>query len=58
MITTHVLDTAAGVRRRNVRRARVSQGSEWIRVASGHTDSQGRLLKLTDGMEIGPACAD
>ena len=55
MITTHVLDTAAGKPASGMSVVlAVQKGSEWVRVASGHTDPQGRLTKLTDGLEIAP----
>jgi 5-hydroxyisourate hydrolase len=55
MITTHVLDTAAGKPAVGMSVVLAfHKGSEWIRLAAGHTDTQGRLAKLTDGMEIGP----
>lgn len=55
MITTHVLDTAAGKPASGVSVVlAVHKGSDWVRVASGHTDREGRLTKLTDGLEIGP----
>jgi 5-hydroxyisourate hydrolase len=55
MITTHVLDTAAGKPATGMSVVLAThRGSEWLRVASGHTDAHGRLTTLTEGMEIGP----
>ena len=55
MITTHVLDTAAGKPAVGMSVVlAIHKGSEWVRVASGHTDNQGRLTKWTDDMAIGP----
>jgi 5-hydroxyisourate hydrolase len=55
MITTHVLDTAAGKPAAGMSVVlAIHKGSEWIRMASGHTDTQGRVTKLTEGLEIGP----
>jgi 5-hydroxyisourate hydrolase len=55
MITTHVLDTAAGKPAVGMSVVLAfHKGSEWIRVASGHTDNHGRLTRWTDDMEIGP----
>ncbi len=51
MITTHVLDTAAGKPAVGMSVVlAIHKGSEWVRVASGHTDNQGRLTTLTDDM--------
>ena len=53
-ITTHVLDTAAGTPAIGMMVALdVHQGSEWIRLADGHTDNHGRLMSLTDNIAIG-----
>jgi 5-hydroxyisourate hydrolase len=46
MITTHVLDTAAGKPASDISVVlSVHREGSWIRVASGHTDAQGRLTK-------------
>lgn len=46
MITTHVLDTAAGKPASGMSVVlSVHREGNWIRVASGHTDAQGRLTK-------------
>jgi 5-hydroxyisourate hydrolase len=55
MITTHVLDTAAGKPAVGLSVVLyVNKGSEWVRVAAGRTDQQGRLTELTDGVETLP----
>src|SRR5262249_19508347 len=55
MITTHVLDTAAGQPAEGMSVVlEVHKGSDWVRVSAGHTDQQGRLTKLTDGLDIAP----
>jgi 5-hydroxyisourate hydrolase len=55
MITTHVLDTAAGKPASGMSVVlSVHREGNWLRVASGHTDGQGRLTKWTDGIEIEP----
>jgi 5-hydroxyisourate hydrolase len=55
MITTHVLDTAAGKPAVGMSVVlALHQGSEWVRVASGHTDTQGRVTTLTEEIEILP----
>ena len=55
MITTHVLDTAAGKPAVGISVVlSINRGSEWVRVAAGHTDQQGRLTRLTDGVEMLP----
>ena len=55
MITTHVLDTAAGTPAAGLSVVlAVHKGSEWVHVASGHTDSQGRLTALGDDAMNGP----
>jgi 5-hydroxyisourate hydrolase len=49
-ITTHVLDTAQGKPAAAVAIAlEVQEGSKWIKVAEGTTDSDGRLRTLTEG---------
>lgn len=49
MITTHVLDTALGKPGKNIPVTLYEQnGSEWREVASGTTDSDGRLKTLTE----------
>jgi len=55
MITTHVLDTAAG--RPAVGMSvvlAVHKGSDWVRIAAGHTDEQGRLTNLSGEGVMGP----
>jgi 5-hydroxyisourate hydrolase len=48
MITTHVLDTAAGRPARDVPVAlAIRRGNDWLPVADGRTDHQGRLATLT-----------
>jgi 5-hydroxyisourate hydrolase len=48
MITTHVLDTAAGKPAAGMSVVlAVHKGSDWVRVAAGHTDEQGRLASLS-----------
>jgi 5-hydroxyisourate hydrolase len=55
MITTHVLDIAAGKPAVGMSVVLAfHKGSDWIRVAAGHTDNQGRLTKWTDDLAIGP----
>lgn len=55
MITTHVLDTAAGTPASGMSVVlAVHKGSEWVRLAAGHTDQQGRLTQLTEGLAIAP----
>jgi 5-hydroxyisourate hydrolase len=55
MITTHVLDTAAGRPASGMSVVlAVQKGGEWVRLAAGHTDQQGRLTKLTEGLSIAP----
>ena len=55
MITTHVLDTAAGTPAIGMTVVlAVHKGSEWIRLADGPTDDHGRLMSLTDNIAIGP----
>jgi 5-hydroxyisourate hydrolase len=55
MITTHVLDTAAGKPASGISVVlAVHKGNEWVRIADGHTDQQGRLTKLTEGLAIAP----
>ena len=55
MITTHVLDTATGKPATGMSVVlAMHRGSEWVRVASGHTDARGRLTTLTEGVELGP----
>src|SRR5689334_11417800 len=55
MITTHVLDTAAGKPAVGMPVVlAVSRDSEWVRVAAGQTDGQGRLSSLTENVAIGP----
>jgi 5-hydroxyisourate hydrolase len=55
MITTHVLDTAAGAPAVGMSVVlAVRQESDWVRVASGYTDTQGRLGTLTDGVDVRP----
>ena len=55
MITTHVLDTAAGKPAVGMSVVlAIHKGSEWVRVSSGHTDAQGRVRTLTEGIEILP----
>jgi 5-hydroxyisourate hydrolase len=55
MITTHVLDTAAGKPAAGVSVVlAVHKGSDWVRLAAGHTDHQGRLTRLTEGLNIAP----
>ena len=54
MITTHVLDTAAGTPAVGIAVALdVRKGSEWVRLASGHTDANGRLTTLTSNIVVG-----
>jgi 5-hydroxyisourate hydrolase len=48
MITTHVLDTAAGKPARGVAiTLELAEGSDWRHVGSGSTDDDGRLRTLT-----------
>jgi 5-hydroxyisourate hydrolase len=55
MITTHVLDTAAGKPAVGMAVVlAVHNGSEWIRLADGRTDDRGRLTSLTDNLPAGP----
>ena len=55
MITTHVLDTAIGRPAADMAVVlAVHHGGEWMRLAHGRTDEQGRLSSLTDGVSIGP----
>jgi 5-hydroxyisourate hydrolase len=55
MITTHVLDTAAGTPAAGMSVVlEAHRGSEWVRLASGHTDAKGRLTTLTEKADIGP----
>jgi len=55
MITTHVLDTTIGgpAVGMDVVLA-VHQGTDWVRLASGPTDQQGRLASLTVNVVVGP----
>lgn len=55
MITTHVLDTAAGKPASGLPVVLSAyRDGNWVRVASGHTDGQGRLTTWTAGVEIEP----
>jgi 5-hydroxyisourate hydrolase len=55
MITTHVLDTAAGKPAAGMSVVlAIHKGSDWVRVAAGHTDSHGRLTTLTEDVGTGP----
>ena len=55
MITTHVLDTAAGKPAAGMAVVlAVHKGSEWVRLADGHTDDHGRLTTLTNELVVGP----
>jgi len=55
MITTHVLDTTAGKPAVGMSVVlAVHRGSDWVRLAAGHTDAQGRLTTLTEKADIGP----
>lgn len=52
MITTHVLDTAKGKPAAGVAITLERQdGTEWVSIASGVTDEDGRLRTLMDGAE-------
>jgi 5-hydroxyisourate hydrolase len=55
MITTHVLDTSIGgpAVGMDVVLA-VHRGSDWVRLANGPTDQQGRLASLTVNVVVGP----
>ena len=55
MITTHVLDTAAG--RPAVAMAvvlEIHRGSDWVRLSSGRTDERGRLEAMPEEATVGP----
>lgn len=55
MITTHVLDTAAGGPAVGMSVVlEVRQGSEWIRASSGRTDERGRIASWSDELPVGP----
>jgi 5-hydroxyisourate hydrolase len=55
MITTHVLDTAAGTPAIGMAvTLAVYTGSEWIQLSDGHTDAHGRLMSLTNDIAIAP----
>ena len=55
MITTHVLDTATGKPAAGMSVVlAIHRGSDWVRLASGHTDAQGRLTTLTSETATGP----
>jgi 5-hydroxyisourate hydrolase len=55
MITTHVLDTAIGKPAAGMSVVlAIRRASEWVRVADGHTDAQGRLTTLTRDIAMGP----
>ena len=55
MITTHVLDTALGGPAVGMGVVlEIHKGSDWTRIASGHTDAQGRLTSLTTNVTVGP----
>jgi 5-hydroxyisourate hydrolase len=55
MITTHVLDTAMGGPAVGMDVVlEVHKGSDWVRVSSGPTDTQGRLGSLTVNVAVGP----
>jgi len=55
MITTHVLDTAAGRPASGMSVVlAVQKDGEWVRLAAGRTDQQGRLTKLSEGLSIAP----
>ena len=55
MITTHVLDTAAGKPAVGMSVVlAVHKGSDWVRVAAGHTDEQGRVTSLSGEGVMGP----
>lgn len=55
MITTHVLDTSVGGPAVGMDVVlEVHKGSDWVRVASGPTDTQGRLAPLTINFVVGP----
>jgi 5-hydroxyisourate hydrolase len=55
MITTHVLDTAAGKPAVGMSVVlALHKGSDWVRVAAGHTDEQGRVTSLSGEGVMGP----
>jgi 5-hydroxyisourate hydrolase len=55
MITTHVLDIARGCPAGGVTVIlEIRMASEWKPVGRGHTDDNGRLVSLTEGMPIAP----
>ena len=55
MITTHVLDTAAGGPGVGMTVVLdVHRGSEWTRLGSGRTDERGRLASLAEKIPIHP----
>ena len=52
-ITTHVLDTAKGKPADGVGVSlEVQEGEKWVKVASGTTDTDGRLRTLTEGHKV------
>ena len=55
MITTHVLDTSIGGPAVDMDVVlEIHKGSDWVRLASGPTDQQGRLASLTVNAAVGP----
>ena len=55
MITTHVLDTAAGRPGRNIRiELDMQSGMGWLAIGKGHTDDDGRLRTLTPQGPVEP----
>ena len=55
MITTHVLDTAAGQPAVGMSVVlAMHKDSDWVRLASGYTDTQGRVTTLAEDIEILP----
>ena len=55
MITTHVLDTAAGRPGRNIRVAlERASGMGWLAIGAGTTDNDGRLRTLTPAGPVEP----
>lgn len=55
MITTHVLDTSAGVPAADMAVIlEIHRGSDWARLSSGRTDARGRFMALDETIPLGP----
>jgi 5-hydroxyisourate hydrolase len=55
MITTHVLDTAAGEPAAGMAVVlEIYRSSDWVRLSSGRTDQRGRLVAMAENADAGP----